>query len=94
IEFDIKGAKGVRKTRRTIGEKFNLFPNSGELAEYKNGYTVLRIDGRDSSIEFTNGIKLFAGDVIGAVSEEQLRRIQIRETVVDSYAALLDKVMS
>ncbi len=82
IEFDIKGAKGVRKTRRTIGEKFNLFPNSGELAEYKNGYTVLRIDGRDSSIEFTNGIKLFAGDVIGAVSEEQLRRIQIRETIL------------
>jgi type III restriction enzyme len=82
IEFDIKGAKGLRKTRRTIGEKFNLFPNSGELAEYKNGYTVLRIDGRDSSIEFTNGIKLFAGDVIGAVSEEQLRRIQIRETIL------------
>ena len=82
IEFDAKGSSGVRKTRRTVGENFNLFPNSGELAEYKNGYTVLRIDGRDSSIEFTNGIKLFAGDVIGAVSEEQLRRIQIRETIL------------
>lgn len=82
IEFDVIGAKGLRKTRRTVGENFNLFPNSGELAEYKNGYTVLRIDGRDSSIEFTNGIKLFAGDVAGAVSEEQLRRIQIRETIL------------
>ncbi|MFX4263568.1 type III restriction-modification system endonuclease [Pelotomaculum propionicicum] len=82
IEFDVKGAKVLRKTRRTVGENFNLFPNSGELAEYKNGYTVLRIDGRDSSIEFTNGIKLFAGDVVGAVSEEQLRRIQIRETIL------------
>ncbi|NLI91949.1 MAG: DEAD/DEAH box helicase family protein [Peptococcaceae bacterium] len=82
IEFDVKGSSGVRKTRRTVGEGYNLFPNSGELAEYKNGYTVLRIDGRDSSIEFTNGIKLFAGDVIGAVSEEQLRRIQIRETIL------------
>jgi len=82
IEFDVKGSNGVRKTRRTVGEGYNLFPNSGELAEYKNGYTVLRIEGRDSSIEFTNGIKLFAGDVIGAVSEEQLRRIQIRETIL------------
>jgi len=82
IEFDVKGSSGVRKTKRTVGEGYNLFPNSGELAEYKNGYTVLRIDGRDSSIEFTNGIKLFAGDVIGAVSEEQLRRIQIRETIL------------
>lgn len=43
---------------------------------------MLRIDGRDSSIEFPNGIKLFAGDVIGAVSEDQLRRIQIRETIL------------
>jgi len=42
----------------------------------------LRIDGRDSSVEFTNGKKLFAGDVIGAVSEDQLRRIQIRETIL------------
>lgn len=82
IEFDIKGANGVRKATRIVGERYNLYPNSGELAEYKNGYTVSRIDGRDSSIEFTNGIKLFAGDVMGAVSEEQLRRIQIRETIL------------
>ena len=82
IEFDMKGASSIRKTTRIVGEGYNLYPHSGELAEYKNGYTVLRIDGRDSSVEFTNGIKLFAGDVIGAVSEDQLRRIQIRETIL------------
>ncbi len=82
IEFDMKGASGVRKATRIVGEGYNLYPHSGELAEYKNGYAVLRIDGRDSSVEFTNGIKLFAGDVIGAVSEDQLRRIQIRETIL------------
>jgi len=82
IEFDIKGATGVRKKRRTADEGYNLYEKSGELAEYKNGFTVLRIDGRDSSIEFTNGIKLFAGDVIGAVSEDQMRCIQIRETIL------------
>jgi len=82
IEFDIKGSSGVRKAVRVVSEGYNLFDNSGELAEYKNGYTVLRIDGRDSSVEFANGMKLFTGDVIGAVSEEQLRRIQIRETIL------------
>jgi len=82
IEFDVKGASGVRKATRVVGEGYNLYDNSGELAEYKDGYTVLRIDGRDSSVEFVNGKKLFAGDVIGAVSEEQLRRIQIRETIL------------
>ena len=40
------------------------------------------IDGRDNSITFQNGIKLFAGDVKGAVNEQQLRRIQIRETIL------------
>ncbi len=82
IEFDVKRAGGVGKARRTVGEGYNLFPNSGELAAYKNGYTVLRIDGRDSSVEFINGTKLYAGDVIGAVSDDQLRRIQIRETIL------------
>jgi len=33
-------------------------------------------------VEFANGKKLFAGDVIGTVSEEQLHRIQIRETIL------------
>jgi len=82
VEFDYKGTTGIRKVRRIVDEGYNLFPQSGELDEYKHGYTVLRIDGRDSSIEFTNGMKLFAGDVVGAVSEDQLRRIQIRETIL------------
>ncbi|TXT46402.1 MAG: type III restriction enzyme [Spirochaetes bacterium] len=82
IEFEVKGATGIRKVSRIVSEGYNLFDNSGELAEYKDGYTVLRIDGRDSSVEFTNGKKLFAGDVIGSVSDEQLHRIQIRETIL------------
>lgn len=82
IEFDIKSSSGIRKVSRICNEGYSLYDNSGELAEYKDGYTVLRIDGRDLSVEFTNGKKLFAGDVIGSVSEEQLRRIQIRETIL------------
>ena len=52
------------------------------MEEYKNNFIVKAIDGRDDSVEFINGIKIFAGDVIGKVSEEQLRRIQIRETIL------------
>ena len=82
IEFDHKGKAGIRKVSRVVGEGYNIFQNSGELDEYKDGYTVRRIDGRDSSIELLNGIKLFAGDVIGAVNEGHMRRIQIRETIL------------
>ena len=42
------------------------------MEEYKQGFVVSKIDGRDDSVEFLNGIKIFAGDVIGKVSEEQL----------------------
>ena len=49
------------------------------MEEYKNNFIVSHIDGRDDSVEFVNGIKIYAGDVIGKVSEDQLRRIQIRE---------------
>lgn len=82
IQFDYKGASGIRKITRTISEGYNLYDNSGSMEEYKQGFVVSRIDGRDDSVEFLNGIKIYAGDVIGKVSEDQLRRIQIRETIL------------
>lgn len=82
IQFDMKGAKGIRKVTRTVSEGYNLYDNSGQMEEYKQGFVVSRIDGRDDSVEFINGIKIYAGEVIGKVSEDQLRRIQIRETIL------------
>lgn len=82
IQFDMKGAKGTRKVSRTVGIGYNLYDNSGQLEEYRDGFVVKFIDGRDDHIEFLNGIKMYAGDVIGKVDEMQLRRIQIRETIL------------
>lgn len=82
IQFDYKGATGIRKKTAKVGIGFNLYDNSGYLDEYKNSFVVKFIDGRDNSVEFLNGIKIYAGDVVGKVSEEQLRRIQIRETIL------------
>lgn len=82
IHFDIKGKTGVKPGSRTVGIGYNLFAQSGELPEYKDGFVVKAIDGRDDSVEFINGIKIYAGDVIGKVTEDQLRRIQIRETIL------------
>lgn len=82
LEFDFKGVSGIRKKSQKAGIGFNLYDHSGELPEYKDGFIVKSIDGRDNSVEFVNGIKFYAGDVIGKVSEEQLRRIQIRETIL------------
>ena len=85
IQFDYMGKSGLRKVSRKVGIGYNLYDNSGDVAkleEYKNGFVVKAIDGRDDSLEFLNGVKLYAGDVVGKVTEEQLRRIQIRETIL------------
>lgn len=82
IRFDFKGKTGVRQISRTVNEGYSLYDNSGQLEEYKNGYTVSRIDARDDHIEFVNGKKLFLGDIMGSVDEEQIRCIQIHETIV------------
>ena len=82
LQFDFKGASGIRKITRIVSEGYNLYDNSNQMEEYKQGFVVSRIDGRDDSVEFINGIKIYAGDVIGEVSEDQLRRIQIRETIL------------
>ncbi len=82
IRFDVKGKTGVRQVSRTAGEGFNLYDQSGQLEEYKDGYTISRIDARDDHIEFINGKKLFLGEVLGNVDEAQIRRIQIHETIL------------
>ena len=83
LQFEVKMASGApKKKSRIVKIGDNLYDYSGGLEEYRNGFVVKQIDGRDDSVEFINGIKIFAGDVIGAVDEDQLRRIQIRETIL------------
>lgn len=83
LQFEVKMASGaVKKKSRIVKVGDNLYDYSGGLEEYRTGFVVKQIDGRDDSVEFLNGIKIYAGDVMGAVDEDQLRRIQIRETIL------------
>ncbi len=83
LQFEVKMASGTpKKKSRVVKIGDNLYVYSDGLEEYKNGFVVKQIDGRDDSVEFLNGIKIYAGDVMGAVDEDQLRRIQIRETIL------------
>ena len=82
IQFDVKMATGTKPKSCVVKIGDNLFDYSNGLEEYRGGFVVKSIDGRDDSVEFLNGIKIYAGDVIGKVDEDQLRRIQIRETIL------------
>ena len=81
ISYDVKTATGTKQTSKVVGEQFDLYAQSGELNEYKNNFIVERIDGLEGTVRFANGLVLHEGDAVGAVNEDYLRRIQIRETI-------------
>ena len=82
IQFEVKQVSGVKPKSRIFNIGDNLYDYSSGLEEYKNGFVVKSIDGRDNSVEFLNGIRICEGDAIGKVDEDQIRRIQIRETIL------------
>ena len=81
ISYDTKTGTGTKQISKVVGEGYNLYDHSGELNEYKNNFIVERIDGLEGYVRFTNGLLLHEGDAVGAVNEDYLRRIQIRETI-------------
>ncbi len=86
IEYkrQLKSGK-VRKHTSRFGEGDDIFYASGELEAYRNGYRILRIvpdpQGEGGYVEFDNHEKLYRGQIANDSTEEDLRRIQIRETI-------------
>ena len=82
IGFEVKRTKAVNQVVRALKINDDLYAKSNHLEEYRNDYVITDINGVEDSVTFRNGIKLYAGDVAGSVNETQLRRIQIRETIL------------
>ena len=79
MEVRLKSGKLKRQLRR-LEFRDDLYLESGKLDQYR-GFTISQIDAINDTIEFSNGIVLRAGEANGDVSEEDIRRIQIRETI-------------
>lgn len=81
ISFDATSRVGLRTATRTVDEGFDLYAESGEIEAYRDGFTIERIDGVKGCIRLSSGQEVYEGQAIGAVSEEAIRRIQIRTTI-------------
>ena len=81
ISFDTTSKIGLRTATRLVGEGFDLYAESGELEAYRDGYTIERIDGVKGYIRLSSGQEIFEGQAAGAITEETIRRIQIRTTI-------------
>ncbi len=81
ISFDATSRVGLRTATRTVGEGFDLYAGSGELEAYRDGFTIEDIDGIKGYIRLSSGQEIYEGQAIGVVTEETIRRIQIRATI-------------
>ena len=84
IELEIGYNKSVNRETRVLGVGDDLFYISQEMGQYK-GYTISEIDPIQNTVTFTNGVVLKAGEIVGDISERDMRRIQIRETILSHF---------
>ena len=81
IEFEVKYDKSINREMRILSADDNLYELSKNMEQYR-GYRILEIDPIAGSVTFTNGEVIRKGDVVGDISEKDMRRIQIRETII------------
>ena len=84
IELEIGYNKSTNRETRNLGVGDNLYYESKEMEQYK-GYTISEIDPLTGTVTFTNGETIKTGEVVGDVSETDMRRIQIRETIKSHF---------
>lgn len=84
IELEIGYNKSINRETRILGVDDNLYYVSQEMEQYK-GYTISEINPLYGTVTFTNGKVIKTGDVVGDISENDMRRIQIRETILSHF---------
>ena len=84
LELEIGYNKSINRETRILGVGDNLFYVSQEMEQYK-GYVISEVDPVRGCVTFTNGETIYTGDVVGDVSENDMRRIQIRETILSHF---------
>lgn len=84
IELEIGYKKSINRETRIVGVGDDLYYVSQEMEQYK-GYTVSSIDPIERTVTLLNGETISVGEVRGDVSEKDMRRIQIRETILSHF---------
>ena len=83
LEIEVKGASSTRRQICKFSQGDSLFDVS-HLQAYKE-FVVTDIVPDTNMVYFMNGDSLHKGEVMGDVSEKQLQRIQVRETIKSHF---------
>ena len=82
VEYDSADSSGKLSKRiknLTVGD--NIYDVSGNIEAYRYGYIISDIDAKNDVVRFTGGFELSPGQCRGNTNEDDLRRIQIDETI-------------
>jgi len=80
LEFEIGYDKSINRETRIVGVDDDLYALSKGMEQYQD-YHINDIDPIRGVLTFTNGVEIHTGEVQGDVSEKDIRRVQIRETI-------------
>ena len=83
LEIEVKGASSTRRQICKFSQGDSLF-DASHLQAYKD-FVITDINPLTNMIYFMNGDSLHKGEVMGDVSEKQLQRIQMRETIKSHF---------
>ena len=83
LEIEVKGASSTRRQIFKFGQNDSLF-DASQLQAYKD-FVITDINPLTNMVYFMNGDSLHKGEVMGDVSEKQLQRIQVRETIKSHF---------
>lgn len=81
IELEVKHQNGTPREMHIFNVGDSLYSASNELQAYA-GITVLHIDPNQNKVTFSNNIEISPGEAYGDVPEKELRRLQIRATIL------------
>ena len=85
MEIEVAQNTGHKRKLFTFAVGDDLFYKSNHMEQYKNKYVISDIDPLRGTVTFTNGTAIRHGEVIGDVVEQDMRRIQIRETIQSHF---------
>ncbi|MEG2541540.1 MAG: restriction endonuclease subunit R, partial [Clostridia bacterium] len=90
IEFEHNYNSSINRDAKLCKVNDNLYhlsagKNMPPLEQYKNGYVISEINPFNNTVTFLNGEVLTVGEAKGDCSERDMRRIQIRETIISHF---------
>lgn len=85
IEREVKYNNSINRESKIFSVGDNIYNASNNMEQYKEGFQINEINPIDGTVTFTNGLVLRQGTVVGDISEKDMRRIQIRETIASHF---------